>query len=108
MSLRKVAIALMVLVALSALVPLALYGQPARALSTVTVTLKVVPGIYYTYVPLASYGSTYGNASAGSLSLAGAKLLVEVEYTNGTVYSTQLVTVNGSGYISFAVPYDHL
>jgi hypothetical protein len=106
MSLRKVAIALMVLVALSALVPLALYGQPARALSTVTVTLKVVPGIYYTYVPLASYGSTYGNASAGSLSLAGAKLLVEVEYTNGTVYSTQLVTVNGSGYISFAVPYD--
>lgn len=106
MSLRKVAIALLVaLVALSALVPLALYGQPARALSTVTVTLKVVPGIYYNYVPLASYG-TYGNASAGSLSLAGAKLLVEVEYTNGTVYSTQLVTVNGSGYISFAVPYD--
>jgi hypothetical protein len=106
MSLRKVAIALLVaLVALPALVPLALYGQPARALSTVTVTLKVVPGIYYNYVPLASYG-TYGNASAGSLSLAGAKLLVEVEYTNGTVYSTQLVTVNGSGYISFAVPYD--
>ena len=106
MSLRKVAIALMVaLIALSALVPLALYGQPARALSTVTVTLKVVPGIYYNYVPLASYGTT-GNASAGSLSLAGAKLLVEVEYTNGTVYSTQLVTVNGSGYISFAVPYD--
>jgi len=106
MSLRKVAIALMVaLIALSALVPFALYGQPARALSTVTVTLKVVPGIYYTYVPLASYGTT-GNASAGSLSLAGAKLLVEVEYTNGTVYSTQLVTVNQSGYISFAVPYD--
>ena len=106
MSLRKVAIALMVaLIALSALVPLALYGQPARALSTVTVTLKVVPGIYYNYVPLESYG-TYGNASAGSLSLAGAKLLVEVEYTNGTVYSTQLVTVNQSGYISFAVPYD--
>ncbi len=106
MSLRKVAIALMVaLVALSALVPLALYGQPARALSTVTVTLKVVPGIYYNYVPLESYGY-YGNASAGSLSLAGATLLVEVEYTNGTVYSTQLVTVNGSGYISFAVPYD--
>nr|MCG2874737.1 hypothetical protein [Acidilobus sp.] len=106
MGLRKVAIALMVaLVALSALAPLALYGQPARALSTVTVTLKVVPGIYYNYVPLASYG-TYGNASAGSLSLAGAKLLVEVEYTNGTVYSTQLVTVNGSGYISFAVPYN--
>jgi len=106
MSLRKVAIALMVaLIALSALVPLALYGQPARALSTVTVTLKVVPGIYYNYVPLASYGYT-GNASAGSLSLAGAKLLVEVEYTNGTVYSTQLVTVNQSGYISFAVPYN--
>jgi hypothetical protein len=106
MNLRKVAIALLVaLVALSALVPLALYGQPARALSTVTVTLKVVPGIYYNYVPLASYGTT-GNASAGSLSLAGAKLLVEVEYTNGTVYSTQLVTVNGSGYISFAVPYN--
>jgi hypothetical protein len=106
MGLRKVAIALLVaLVALSALVPLALYGQPARALSTVTVTLKVVPGIFYNYVPLASYG-TYGNASAGSLSLAGAKLLVEVEYTNGTVYSTQLVTVNGSGYISFAVPYN--
>ena len=107
MSLRKVAIALMVaLIVLSALVPLALYGQPARALSTVTVALKVVPGIYYTYVPLASFASTYGNASAGSLSLAGAKLLVEVEYTNGTVYSTQLVTVNGSGYISFAVPYN--
>ena len=107
MSLRKVAIALVVaLIVLSALVPLALYGQPARALSTVTVTLKVVPGIYYTYVPLASFASTYGNASAGSLSLAGAKLLVEVEYTNGTVYSTQLVTVNGSGYISFAVPYN--
>ncbi len=31
---------------------------------------------------------------------------MEVEYTNGTIYSTQLVTVNGSGYISFAVPYD--
>jgi len=107
MSLRKVAIALVVaLIVLSALVPLALYGQPARALSTVTVALKVVPGIYYTYVPLASFASTYGNASAGSLSLAGAKLLVEVEYTNGTVYSTQLVTVNGSGYISFAVPYN--
>ena len=107
MSLRKVAIALMVaLIALSALVPLALYGQPARALSTVTVTLKVVPGIYYTYVPLAGFAGTYGNASAGSLSLAGANLLVEVEYTNGTVYSTQLVTVNGSGYISFAVPYN--
>jgi hypothetical protein len=106
MNLRKIAIALMVaLIALSALVPLALYGQPARALSTVTVTLKVVPGIYYNYVPLASYGY-YGNASAGSLSLAGAKLLVEVEYTNGTVYSTQLVTVNDSGYITFAVPYN--
>jgi len=106
MSLRKVAIALLVaLVALTALVPLALYGQPARALSTVTVTLKVVPGIYYNYVPLASYGYT-GNASAGSLSLAGAHLLVEVEYTNGTVYSTQLVTVNQSGYITFTVPYD--
>jgi hypothetical protein len=106
MSLRKVAIALMVaLIALSALVPLALYGQPARALSTVTVTLKVVPGIYYNYVPLASYGYA-GNASYGSLSLAGAKLLVEVEYTNGTVYSTQLVTVNQSGYITFAVPYN--
>ena len=106
MSLRKVAIALLVaLVALTALVPLALYGQPARALSTVTVTLKVVPGIYYNYVPLASYGYT-GNASAGSLSLAGAHLLVEVEYTNGTVYSTQLVTVNQSGYIAFTVPYD--
>ena len=107
MSLRKVALGLMiVLIALSALVPLAIYGQPARALTTVTVTLKVVPGIYYTYVPLASYANTYGNASAGSLSLAGAKLLVEVEYTNGTVYSTQLVTVNGSGYVTFAVPYD--
>ena len=106
MGLRKVAIALMVaLIALSALVPLALYGQPARALSTVTVTLKVVPGIYYNYVPLASYGYA-GNASYGSLSLAGAKLLVEVEYTNGTVYSTQLVTVNQSGYITFAVPYN--
>jgi len=106
MSLRKVAIALLVaLVALPALVPLAMYGQPARALSTVMVTLKVVPGIYYNYVPLES-SRYYGNASAGSLSLAGAKLLVEVEYTNGTVYSTQLVTVNGSGYISFAVPYD--
>ena len=106
MSLRKVALGLMIaLIALSALVPLAIYGQPARALTTVTVTLKVVPGIYYNYVPLASYGTT-GNASAGSLSLAGAKLLVEVEYTNGTVYSTQLVTVNGSGYITFAVPYN--
>jgi len=106
MGLRKVAIALMVaLIVLSALVPLAMYGQPARALSTVTVTLKVVPGIYYNYVPLESSGY-HGNASAGSLSLAGAKLLVEVEYTNGTVYSTQLVTVNQSGYISFAVPYD--
>ena len=106
MPLRKVALGLMiVLIALSALVPLAIYGQPARALSTVTVTLKVVPGIYYNYVPLASYGY-YGNASAGSLSLAGAKLLVEVEYTNGTVYSTQLVTVNDSGYITFAVPYN--
>jgi len=106
MSLRKVALGLMiVLIALSALVPLAIYGQPARALSTVTVTLKVVPGIYYNYVPLASYGF-YGNASAGSLSLAGAHLLVEVEYTNGTVYSTQLVTVNQSGYITFAVPYN--
>jgi hypothetical protein len=106
MSLRKVALGLMiVLIALSALVPLAIYGQPARALTTVTVTLKVVPGIYYNYVPLASYGTT-GNASAGSLPLAGANLLVEVEYTNGTVYSTQLVTVNGSGYITFAVPYD--
>jgi len=107
MSLRKVALGLMiVLIALSALVPLAIYGQPARALTTVTVTLKVVPGIYYTYVPLASYANTYGNASAGSLSLAGANLLVEVEYTNGTVYSTQLVTVNGSGYVTFAVPYN--
>jgi len=106
MSLRKVALGLMVvLIALSALVPLAIYGQPARALTTVTVTLKVVPGIYYNYVPLESYGY-YGNASAGSLSLAGAKLLVEVEYTNGTVYSTQLVTVNQSGYITFAVPYN--
>jgi len=106
MSLRKVAIALLVaLVALPALVPLVLYGQPARALSTVMVTLKVVPGIYYNYVPLESSGY-HGNASAGSLSLAGAKLLVEVKYTNGTVYSTQLVTVNQSGYISFAVPYD--
>jgi hypothetical protein len=106
MSLRKVALGLMIaLIALSALVPLAIYGQSARALTTVTVTLKVVPGIYYNYVPLASYGY-YGNASAGSLSLAGAKLLVEVEYTNGTVYSTQLVTVNGSGYITFAVPYN--
>jgi hypothetical protein len=106
MGLRKIAIALLVaLVALSALVPLALYGQPARALSTVTVTLKVVPGIYYRYVPLESSGY-YGNSSVGSLSLAGAKLLVEVEYTNGTVYSTQLVTVNGSGYITFAVPYN--
>jgi len=55
MGLRKVAIALLVaLVALSALVPLALYGQSARALNTVTVTLKVVPGIYYNYVPLES------------------------------------------------------
>jgi len=107
MSLRKVALGLMIaLIALSALVPLAIYGQPARALATVTVTLKVVPGIYYTYVPMASFANTYGNASAGSLSLAGAKLLVEVEYTNGTVYSTQLVTVNGSGYITFAVPYN--
>ena len=106
MSLRKVALGLMIaLIALSALVPLAIYGQPARALSTVTIILKVVPGIYYNYVPLESEGY-YGNASAGSLSLAGAKLLVEVEYTNGTVYSTQLVTVNQSGYISFTVPYD--
>ena len=105
MGLRKVAIALLVaLVALSALVPLALYGQPARALNTVTVTLKVVPGIYYNYVPLESWGLT-GNASYDSLSLAGAKLLVEVEYTNGTIYSTQLVTVNQSGYITFTVPY---
>ena len=106
MSLRKVALGLMiVLITLSALVPLAIYGQPARALTTVTVTLKVVPGIYYNYVPLESYGYA-GNASAGSLSLAGANLLVEVEYTNGTVYSTQLVTVNGSGYVTFAVPYN--
>ena len=106
MGLRKVAIALLVaLVALSALVPLALYGQSARALNTVTVTLKVVPGIYYNYVPLESWGLT-GNASYDSLSLAGAKFLVEVEYTNGTIYSTQLVTVNQSGYISFAVPYN--
>jgi hypothetical protein len=106
MGLRKVAIALLVaLVALSALVPLALYGQPARALSTVTITLKVVPGIYYNYVPMASYGY-YGNASQGSLSLAGATFLAVVKYTNGTVFSTQLVTVNQSGYITFAVPYN--
>jgi len=64
-----------------------------------------VPGIYYNYVPLESWGLT-GNASYDSLSLAGAKFLVEVEYTNGTIYSTQLVTVNQSGYISFAVPYN--
>ncbi len=51
MSLRKVAIALLALVVLSALAPLALYGQPARALSTVTVTLKVVPGDALPYVP---------------------------------------------------------
>jgi len=88
MSLRKVALGLMiVLIALSALVPLAIYGQPARALTTVTVTLKVVPGIYYTYVPLASYANTYGNASAGSLSLAGAN--------QGVAYSVRLNLMGG-------------
>ncbi len=106
MSLRKVTVALVIaLVALASLVPLAMYGQPAKALSTVTVTLKLIPGIYYNYVPLASYGY-YGNASAGSLSLAGAKFIVDVRYTNGTVFSQQLVTVNQSGYITFAVPYN--
>jgi hypothetical protein len=51
MGLRKVAIALMVaLIALSALVPLALYGQPARALNTVSnvsVAVSVYPISFY-------------------------------------------------------------
>jgi len=101
MSMKKVIAALVIVLAVLAVaVPMAAVLRPAKAASTVTVTLKVIPGIKYTYAPT---GASY-NTSQGSLSLAGAKLFVQVEYTNGTVISSQMVTVNKSGYITVAVP----
>jgi len=101
MSMKKVIAALVIVLAVLAVaVPMAAVLRPAKAASTVTVTLKVIPGIKYTYAP---NGDSY-NTSQGSLSLAGAKLFVQVEYTNGTVISSQMVTVNKSGYITVAVP----
>ncbi len=101
MSTKKVVAALVIALAVLAVaVPMTTVLRPAKAASTVTVTLKVVPGITYTYAP---NGDSY-NTSQGSLSLAGAKLFVQVEYTNGTVISSQMVTVNKSGYITVAVP----
>jgi hypothetical protein len=101
MSTKKVVAALVIALAVLAVaVPMAAVLRPAKAASTVTVTLKVVPGIKYTYAP---NGDSY-NTSQGSLSLAGASLFVQVEYTNGTVISSQMVTVNKSGYITVAVP----
>ena len=98
---KKVVAALVIALAVLAVaVPMAAVLRPAKAASTVTVTLKVVPGIKYTYAP---NGDSY-NTSQGSLSLAGANLFVQVEYTNGTVISSQMVTVNKSGYITVAVP----
>jgi len=98
---KKVIAALVIALAVLAVaVPLAAVLRPAKAASTVTVTLKVIPGIKYTYAP---NGDSY-NTSQGSLSLAGANLFVQVEYTNGTVISSQMVTVNKSGYITVAVP----
>jgi hypothetical protein len=98
---KKVIAALVIVLAVLAVaVPMAAVLRPAKAASTVTVTLKVIPGIKYTYAP---NGDSY-NTSQGSLSLAGAKLFVQVEYTNGTVISSQMVTVNKSGYITVAVP----
>jgi len=101
MSMKKIIVALVIVLAVLAVaVPLAAVLRPAKAASTVTVTLKVIPGIKYTYAPS---GASY-NTSQGSLSLAGANLFVQVEYTNGTVISSQMVTVNKSGYITVAVP----
>jgi hypothetical protein len=98
---KKVVAALVIALAVLAVaVPMAAVLRPAKAASTVTVTLKVIPGIKYTYAP---NGDSY-NTSQGSLSLAGANLFVQVEYTNGTVISSQMVTVNKSGYITVAVP----
>jgi hypothetical protein len=98
---KKIVAALVIALAVLAVaVPMTTVLRPAKAASTVTVTLKVVPGIKYTYAP---NGDSY-NTSQGSLSLAGAKLFVQVEYTNGTVISSQMVTVNKSGYITVAVP----
>ena len=98
---KKIIAALVIALAVLALaVPMAAVLRPAKAASTVTVTLKVIPGIKYTYAPS---GASY-NTSQGSLSLAGANLFVQVEYTNGTVISSQMVTVNKSGYITVAVP----
>jgi hypothetical protein len=98
---KGLALLLIGVVLVSLLLPLAfLPKSKASSIALDTINITLIPGIVY----FNQQTSQSGNTSAGSLSIAGAHLTVEVDYANGTVFSVQNVVVDSNNQISIQVP----